>query len=130
MRYRGPCFRKTRRLEVLSRLTCKRPKIGNHLKNQSCSSKKISISYSSRRKTKIVFSLYGLKNNNYLYTFVSSGKLKDQPGQVLLQLLGIHLDNIVFSYNYNITSPLKIHLNFFLEKTLKCMKREPYRFDP
>ena len=57
-RYRGPRFKKIRRLGALPGLTSKRPRAGSDLRNQSRSWKKILISHSFRRKTKIAFSLW------------------------------------------------------------------------
>lgn len=42
-RYRGPRFKKIRRLGALPGLTSKRPKTGNDLKNQSRSGKNLNI---------------------------------------------------------------------------------------
>ncbi|WOH00454.1 hypothetical protein DCAR_0519817 [Daucus carota subsp. sativus] len=80
-RYRGPRFKKIHRLGALPGLTNKRPRAGNDLRNQSRSGKKISISYSSRRKT------------------------KGSTGQVLLQLLEMRLDNILFRLGMATTIP-------------------------
>lgn len=61
-RYRGPRFKKIRRLGALPGLTNKKPKTRNSRRTQSrFVKKKISISYSSTRKTKIAVSLWSYR---------------------------------------------------------------------
>ncbi|KAL0532150.1 hypothetical protein IC582_031781 [Cucumis melo] len=80
-RYRGPRFKKIRRLGALPGLTSKRPKTGNDLKNQS-------------------------RSERQLLKYVRiAGKAKGSTGQVLLQLLEMRLDNILFRLGMASTIP-------------------------
>jgi len=54
-RYRGPRFKKIRRLGALPGLTSKRPKTGNDLKNQSRSGKKLKTNRVPVKNLNIVF---------------------------------------------------------------------------
>ncbi|KAI3962992.1 hypothetical protein MKW92_015406 [Papaver armeniacum] len=88
-RYRGPRFKKIRRLGALPGLTSKRPKAGNDLRNQSRSGKK---------------SQYRIQRQLLKYVRIA-GKAKGSTGQVLLQLLEMRLDNILFRLGMASTIP-------------------------
>ncbi|KAL4009812.1 hypothetical protein IC575_031075 [Cucumis melo] len=85
-RYRGPRFKKIRRLGALPGLTSKRPKTGNDLKNQSRSGKKSQYRIRLEEKQKLRFH-YGLTERQLLKYVRIAGKAKGSTGQVLLQLL-------------------------------------------
>ncbi|KAL4619817.1 hypothetical protein ACB092_06G108000 [Castanea dentata] len=86
-RYRGPRFKKIRRLGALSRLTSKRPKAGSDLRNQSRSSKKSQYERQLLKYVRI------------------AEKAKGSTGRVLLQLLEMRLDNILFRLGMASTIP-------------------------
>ncbi|KAL4009957.1 hypothetical protein IC575_030789 [Cucumis melo] len=98
-RYRGPRFKKIRRLGALPGLTSKRPKTGNDLKNQSRSGKKSQYRIRLEEKQKLRFH-YGLTERQLLKYVRIAGKAKGSTGQVLLQLLEMRLDNILFSIGH------------------------------
>ncbi|XP_042753613.2 30S ribosomal protein S4, chloroplastic-like [Lactuca sativa] len=103
--YRGPRFKKIRRLGALPGLTNKRPKVGSDLRNQSRSRKKNS-QYRIRleEKQKLRFH-YGLTERQLLKYVRIAGKAKGSTGQVLLQLLEMRLDNILFRLGMALTIP-------------------------
>nr|QJR52958.1 ribosomal protein S4 [Herpetospermum pedunculosum]WOC30531.1 ribosomal protein S4 [Herpetospermum pedunculosum] len=103
-RYRGPRFKKIRRLGALPGLTSKRPKTGNDLKNQSRSGKKSQYRIRLEEKQKLRFH-YGLTERQLLKYVRIAGKAKGSTGQVLLQLLEMRLDNILFRLGMASTIP-------------------------
>jgi len=94
-RYRGPRFKKIRRLGALPGLTNKKPRTGNDLRNQSRSGKKSQYRIRLEEKQKLRFH-YGLTERQLLKYVRIAGKAKGSTGQVLLQLLEMRLDNILF----------------------------------
>ncbi|KAF8735570.1 hypothetical protein HU200_014475 [Digitaria exilis] len=82
-RYRGPRFKKIRRLGALPGLTSKRPIVGSELRNQARLGKKSQYRIRLEEKQKLRFH-YGLTERQLLNTLV------------LLQLLEMRLDNILF----------------------------------
>ncbi|KAJ0443090.1 putative ribosomal protein S4/S9 [Helianthus annuus] len=94
-RYRGPRFKKIRRLGALPGLTNKRPRAGSDLRNQSRSGKKSQYRIRLEEKQKLRFH-YGLTERQLLKYVRIAGKAKGSTGQVLLQLLEMRLDNILF----------------------------------
>ena len=103
-RYRGPRFKKIRRLGALPGLTSKRPKTGNDLKNQSRSGKKSQYRIRLEEKQKLRFH-YGLTERQLLKYVRIARKAKGSTGQVLLQLLEMRLDNILFRLGMASTIP-------------------------
>nr|UEN67058.1 ribosomal protein S4 [Sophora franchetiana] len=105
-RYRGPRFKKIRRLGVLPGLTSKRPTapVGSELRNQSRSSKKSQYRIRLEEKQKLRFH-YGLTEQQLLKYVRIAGKAKGSTGQVLLQLLEMRLDNILFRLGMASTIP-------------------------
>nr|YP_009351973.1 ribosomal protein S4 [Schoepfia jasminodora]AQW41690.1 ribosomal protein S4 [Schoepfia jasminodora] len=94
-RYRGPRFKKIRRLGALPGLTNKRPRAGSSLRNQSRFGKKSQYRIRLEEKQKLRFH-YGLTERQLLKYVRIAGKTKGSTGQVLLQLLEMRLDNILF----------------------------------
>ena len=92
-RYRGPRFKKIRRLGALPGLTSKRPRAGSYLRNQSRPGKKSQYRIRLEEKQKLRFH-YGLTEQNELNTFVSPEKPKGQ--QVRFYYNYLNLDNILF----------------------------------
>lgn len=105
-RYRGPRFKKIRRLGVLPGLTSKRPAatVASELRNQSRSSKKSQYRIRLEEKQKLRFH-YGLTEQQLLKYVRSAGKAKGSTGEVLLQLLEMRLDNILFRLGMASTIP-------------------------
>nr|YP_010145018.1 ribosomal protein S4 [Elsholtzia densa]QQL92422.1 ribosomal protein S4 [Elsholtzia densa]QVL24908.1 ribosomal protein S4 [Elsholtzia densa]QWV61547.1 ribosomal protein S4 [Elsholtzia densa var. ianthina]WCH61674.1 ribosomal protein S4 [Elsholtzia densa] len=103
-RYRGPRFKKIRRLGALPGLTNKRPKVGSDLRNQSHSGKKSQYRIRLEEKQKLRFH-YGLTERQLLKYVYIAGKAKGSTGQVLLQLLEMRLDNILFRLGMASTIP-------------------------
>nr|YP_010379508.1 ribosomal protein S4 [Astragalus gypsodes]AJE72758.1 ribosomal protein S4 [Astragalus crassicarpus]UCS40572.1 ribosomal protein S4 [Astragalus gypsodes] len=106
-RYRGPRFKKIRRLGALPGLTSKRPideESGSELRNQSRSSKKSQYCIRLEEKQKLRFH-YGLTERQLLKYVRIAGKAKGSTGQVLLQLLEMRLDNILFRLGMASTIP-------------------------
>ncbi|KAL3648525.1 40S ribosomal protein S4 [Castilleja foliolosa] len=103
-RYRGPRFKKIRRLGALPGLTNKRPKVGTDLRNQSRSGKKSQYRIRLEEKQKLRFH-YGLTERQLLKYVRIAGKAKGSTGQVLLQLLEMRLDNILFRLGMASTIP-------------------------
>nr|CUR08515.1 rps4 [Paraserianthes lophantha subsp. lophantha] len=106
-RYRGPRFKKIRRLGALPGLTSKkpRPRVGSELRNQARLDKKKS-QYCIRleEKQKLRFH-YGLTERQLLKYVGIARKAKGSTGQVLLQLLEMRLDNILFRLGMASTIP-------------------------
>nr|YP_010428384.1 ribosomal protein S4 [Dicranostigma leptopodum]USN94349.1 ribosomal protein S4 [Dicranostigma leptopodum] len=105
-RYRGPRFKKIRRLGALPGLTSKRPKPGNDHdpRNQSRSGKRSQYRIRLEEKQKLRFH-YGLTERQLLKYVRIAGKAKGSTGQVLLQLLEMRLDNILFRLGMASTIP-------------------------
>nr|QRR29685.1 ribosomal protein S4 [Tabebuia nodosa] len=103
-RYRGPRFKKIRRLGALPGLTKKRPKAGSDLRNQSRSGKKSQYRLRLKEKQKLRFH-YGLTERQLIKYVRIAVKAKGSTGQVLLQLLEMRLDNILFRLGMASTIP-------------------------
>nr|YP_001542449.1 ribosomal protein S4 [Ceratophyllum demersum]A8SEA5.1 RecName: Full=Small ribosomal subunit protein uS4c; AltName: Full=30S ribosomal protein S4, chloroplastic [Ceratophyllum demersum]ABQ81452.1 ribosomal protein S4 [Ceratophyllum demersum]CAP62500.1 ribosomal protein S4 [Ceratophyllum demersum] len=103
-RYRGPRFKKIRRLGALPGLTSKRPSPGSDLRNQSRSGKRSQYRIRLEEKQKLRFH-YGLTERQLLRYVRIAGKAKGSTGQVLLQLLEMRLDNILFRLGMASTIP-------------------------
>nr|YP_010216837.1 ribosomal protein S4 [Polygonum aviculare]YP_010388828.1 ribosomal protein S4 [Polygonum plebeium]YP_010942686.1 ribosomal protein S4 [Polygonum argyrocoleon]YP_010943026.1 ribosomal protein S4 [Polygonum patulum]YP_010943111.1 ribosomal protein S4 [Polygonum rigidum]YP_010943196.1 ribosomal protein S4 [Polygonum tachengense]YP_010943281.1 ribosomal protein S4 [Polygonum urumqiense]UBT67402.1 ribosomal protein S4 [Polygonum aviculare]UPQ43995.1 ribosomal protein S4 [Polygonum plebeium]U len=100
-RYRGPRFKKIRRLGVLPGLTNKKPR---DLKNTSRSVKRSQYRIRLEEKQKLRFH-YGITERQLLKYFRIARKAKGSTGQVLLQLLEMRLDNILFRLGMAPTIP-------------------------
>lgn len=96
-RYRGPRFKKIRRLRALPGLIQKRSKKENDPKKKKIRFRKKSQQYRIRleEKQKLRFH-YGLTERQLVRYMAIAGKGKGSTGQVLLQLLEMRLDNILF----------------------------------
>nr|YP_009746645.1 ribosomal protein S4 [Anisomeles indica]QII42166.1 ribosomal protein S4 [Anisomeles indica] len=103
-RYRGPRFKKIRRLGALPGLTNKRPKAGSDLRNQLRSGKKSQYRIRLEEKQKLRFH-YGLTERQLLKYVRIAGKARGSTGRVLLQLLEMRLDNILFRLGMASTIP-------------------------
>nr|YP_008082583.1 ribosomal protein S4 [Utricularia gibba]AGL61077.1 ribosomal protein S4 [Utricularia gibba] len=103
-RYRGPRFKKIRRLGALPGLTKKRPKAVSDLKNQSRSGKKSQYRIRLEEKQKLRFH-YGVTERQLIKYVRIARKAKGSTGQVLLQLLEMRLDNILFRLGMASTIP-------------------------
>nr|CUR00532.1 rps4 [Acacia anthochaera]CUR00621.1 rps4 [Acacia anthochaera]CUR02986.1 rps4 [Acacia hemiteles]CUR05348.1 rps4 [Acacia prainii] len=106
-RYRGPRFKKIRRLGALPGLTSKKPRVGSELRNQARLDKKDKRSQYCIRleeKQKLRFH-YGLTERQLLKYVGIARKAKGSTGQVLLQLLEMRLDNILFRLGMASTIP-------------------------
>nr|AFN68060.1 ribosomal protein S4 [Cypella aquatilis] len=100
-RYRGPRFKKIRRLGALPGLTSKRPR---DLKNQLRSGKRSQYRIRLEEKQKLRFH-YGLTERQLLKYVHIAVKAKGATGRVLLQLLEMRLDNILFRLGMASTIP-------------------------
>nr|YP_010736747.1 ribosomal protein S4 [Fordiophyton tereticaule]WEP24443.1 ribosomal protein S4 [Fordiophyton tereticaule] len=103
-RYRGPRFKKIRRLGALPGLTSKGPRAGSDFRNQSRSGKKSQYRIRLEEKQKLRFH-YGLTERQLLKYVCIAGKAKGSTGRVLLQLLEMRLDNILFRLGMASTIP-------------------------
>nr|YP_010419546.1 ribosomal protein S4 [Laportea cuspidata]USG53162.1 ribosomal protein S4 [Laportea cuspidata]USG53245.1 ribosomal protein S4 [Laportea cuspidata] len=103
-RYRGPRFKKIRRLGALPGLTTKKPRAGNAFRNQLRPGKKSQYRIRLEEKQKLRFH-YGLTEQQLLKYVHIAGKAKGSTGQVLLQLLEMRLDNILFRLGLTSTIP-------------------------
>nr|YP_010621271.1 ribosomal protein S4 [Cuscuta europaea]WBF90816.1 ribosomal protein S4 [Cuscuta europaea] len=103
-RYRGPRFKKIRRLGALPGLTNKKPSDIRDLKNQSRSVKKSQYRIRLEEKQKLRFH-YGLTERQLINYIRIAGKAKGSTGEVLLQLLEMRLDNIIFRLGMASTIP-------------------------
>nr|YP_009407262.1 ribosomal protein S4 [Drosera regia]ASA46213.1 ribosomal protein S4 [Drosera regia] len=103
-RYRGPRFKKIRRLGALPGLTNKRPKIGSDRRKQSRSGKRSQYRIRLEEKQKLRFH-YGITERQLLKYVRIARKAKGSTGQVLLQLLEMRLDNILFRLGMAPTIP-------------------------
>nr|YP_009115417.2 ribosomal protein S4 [Acacia ligulata]CUR00710.1 rps4 [Acacia ashbyae]CUR06256.1 rps4 [Acacia rostellifera]CUR06710.1 rps4 [Acacia sclerosperma subsp. sclerosperma]CUR07620.1 rps4 [Acacia tysonii]CUR08073.1 rps4 [Acacia xanthina] len=106
-RYRGPRFKKIRRLGALPGLTSKKPIVRSELRNQARldkEKKKSQYCIRLEEKQKLRFH-YGLTERQ-LFKYVGiARKAKGSTGQVLLQLLEMRLDNILFRLGMASTIP-------------------------
>nr|CUR03166.1 rps4 [Acacia inceana subsp. conformis]CUR03256.1 rps4 [Acacia inceana subsp. conformis] len=100
-RYRGPRFKKIRRLGALPGLTSKKP---IELRNQARLDKKSQYRIRLEEKQKLRFH-YGLTERQLLKYVGIARKAKGSTGQVLLQLLEMRLDNILFRLGMASTIP-------------------------
>uniref|UniRef100_UPI0030FE4DE6 ribosomal protein S4 n=1 Tax=Manekia incurva TaxID=1072615 RepID=UPI0030FE4DE6 len=103
-RYRGPRFKKIRRLGALPGLTSKRPGSGSGPRSQPRSGKRSQYRIRLEEKQKLRFH-YGLTERQLLRYVRIAGKAKGSTGQVLLQLLEMRLDNILFRLGMASTIP-------------------------
>nr|YP_009138549.1 ribosomal protein S4 [Lathyrus japonicus]AIK20769.1 ribosomal protein S4 [Lathyrus japonicus]AIK20843.1 ribosomal protein S4 [Lathyrus japonicus] len=103
-RYRGPRFKKIRRLGALPGLTRKELPVRRVRRKQSLSSKKSQYRIRLEEKQKLRFH-YGLTERQLLKYVRIAGKAKGSTGQVLLQLLEMRLDNILFRLGMAATIP-------------------------
>lgn len=103
-RYRGPRFKKIRRLGALPGLTNKRPIARTHLRNQSRYRKRSQYRTRLEEKQKLRFH-YGITERQLLKYVRIARKAKGSTGQVLLQLLEMRLDNILFRLGMAPTIP-------------------------
>nr|YP_010273686.1 ribosomal protein S4 [Dinetus racemosus]UKO32094.1 ribosomal protein S4 [Dinetus racemosus] len=103
-RYRGPRFKKIRRLGALPGLTKKSPRAVSDLRNQSRSGKKSQYRIRLEEKQKLRFH-YGLTERQLIQYVRIARKAKGPTGQVLLQLLEMRLDNILFRLGMAPTIP-------------------------
>nr|YP_009695906.1 ribosomal protein S4 [Hydrostachys goudotiana]QEJ82667.1 ribosomal protein S4 [Hydrostachys goudotiana] len=103
-RYRGPRFKKIRRLGALPGLTNKKPKVGTDLRNQSRSGKRSQYRIRLEEKQKLRFH-YGLTERQLIKYVRIARQAKGSTGQVLLQLLEMRLDNIIFRLGMASTIP-------------------------
>nr|AIJ28312.1 ribosomal protein S4 [Trifolium semipilosum] len=103
-RYRGPRFKKIRRLGALPGLTSKWPTVESQLINQSPPTQKSQYRIRLEEKQKLRFH-YGLTERQLLKYVRIAGKAKGSTGQVLLQLLEMRLDNILFRLGMASTIP-------------------------
>jgi len=103
-RYRGPRFKKIRRLGDLPGLTNKRPIARTHLRNQSRYRKRSQYRTRLEEKQKLRFH-YGITERQLLKYVRIARKAKGSTGQVLLQLLEMRLDNILFRLGMAPTIP-------------------------
>nr|YP_009529156.1 ribosomal protein S4 [Pholisma arenarium]AXX75957.1 ribosomal protein S4 [Pholisma arenarium] len=103
-RYRGPRFKKIRRLGTLPGLTNKRPRSRSDLRNQLRWGKKSQYCIRLEEKQKLRFH-YGLTEQQLLKYVRIARKAKGSTGKVLLQLLEMRLDNILFRLGMALTIP-------------------------
>nr|YP_009402440.1 ribosomal protein S4 [Faidherbia albida]APA33081.1 ribosomal protein S4 [Faidherbia albida]ATO89155.1 ribosomal protein S4 [Faidherbia albida]QGA86526.1 ribosomal protein S4 [Faidherbia albida] len=109
-RYRGPRFKKIRRLGALPGLTSKtpRPKVVRELRKETRSKKSRTrldqYRIRLKEKQKLRFH-YGLTERQLLKYVGIARKAKGSTGQVLLQLLEMRLDNILFRLGMASTIP-------------------------
>nr|QIM59195.1 30S ribosomal protein S4 [Exacum paucisquamum]QIM59217.1 30S ribosomal protein S4 [Exacum paucisquamum] len=103
-RYRGPRFKKIRRLGALPGLTNKGPRTKNDPRKQLRSEKKSQYCIRLEEKQKLRFN-YGLTEQQLLKYVHIAGKAKRSTGRVLLQLLEMRLDNILFRLGMASTIP-------------------------
>nr|YP_009413642.1 ribosomal protein S4 [Monotropsis odorata]ASN79007.1 ribosomal protein S4 [Monotropsis odorata] len=103
-RYRGPRFKKIRRLGALPGLTNKKLIMENALKNKLSFKKKSKYHIRLEEKQKLRFH-YGVTERQLIKYFLLARKSKGSTGQVLLQLLEMRLDNIIFRLGMTSTIP-------------------------
>ncbi|XP_048321495.2 small ribosomal subunit protein uS4c [Ziziphus jujuba] len=85
-------------------LTSQKPRAESDLRNQSRTGKKSQYRIRLEEKQKLRFH-YGLTEQQLLKYVRINGKAKGSTGQVLLQLLQMHLDNILFRLGMASTIP-------------------------
>nr|YP_009050125.1 ribosomal protein S4 [Erodium trifolium]AGY60947.1 ribosomal protein S4 [Erodium trifolium] len=100
-RYRGPRFKKIRRLGALPGLTSKEPRDRTRAPRFK---KKSQYHTRLEEKQKLRFH-YGLTERQLLKYVRIAGKAKGPTGEVLLQLLEMRLDNILFRLGMASTIP-------------------------
>nr|QBW99494.1 ribosomal protein S4 [Pelargonium antidysentericum] len=103
-RYRGPRFKKIKRLGSLPGLTSKQPRVVRDPRNPSRPKKKSQYRIRLEEKQKLRFH-YGLTERQLLKYVRIAGKAKGPTGQVLLQLLEMRLDNTLFRLGMASTIP-------------------------
>jgi len=105
-RYRGPRFKKIRRLRALPGLITRfqYSKIKKENKHIPFRKKKKEYRIRLEEKQRLRFH-YGLTERQLVRYMHIAGKRKGSTGQVLLQLLEMRLDNIVFRLNMASTIP-------------------------
>nr|QWZ47371.1 ribosomal protein S4 [Drosera peltata] len=103
-RYRGPRFKKIRRLGALPGLTQKRPRLGSDRRKKFRSTKRSQYRRRLQQKQKLRFH-YGITERQLLKYVRIARKAKGSTGQVLLQLLEMRLDNILFRLGMAPTIP-------------------------
>nr|YP_010127628.1 ribosomal protein S4 [Codonopsis tsinlingensis]QPP20021.1 ribosomal protein S4 [Codonopsis tsinlingensis] len=101
-RYRGPYFKKIRRLGALPGLTKKSLIDESDLRKQSVKKSQYRIRLEEKQKLRFY---YGLTERQLLKYVRIAGKAKGPTGQVLLQLLEMRLDNILFRLGMAPTIP-------------------------
>nr|YP_010760084.1 ribosomal protein S4 [Cuscuta indecora]WEY30015.1 ribosomal protein S4 [Cuscuta indecora] len=99
-RYRGPRFKKIRRLGTLPGFTKKSPRAIRDLRNQPRSEYRIRL----EEKQKLRFH-YGITEQQLINYIRIARKTKGSTGKVLLQLLEMRLDNILFRLGMASTIP-------------------------
>lgn len=102
--YRGPRFKKIRRLGALPGLTKKRPRDRTHPRKQSPYGRRSQYRTRLEEKQKLRFH-YGITERQLLNYVRIARKAKGPTGQVLLQLLEMRLDNILFRLGMAPTIP-------------------------
>nr|YP_009299881.1 ribosomal protein S4 [Pelargonium trifidum]AJB99795.1 ribosomal protein S4 [Pelargonium trifidum] len=103
-RYRGPRFKKIKRLGSLPGLTSKQPRVVRDPLKPSRPKKKSQYRIRLEEKQKLRFH-YGLTERQLLKYVRIAGKAKGPTGQVLLQLLEMRLDNTLFRLGMASTIP-------------------------
>nr|YP_009298985.1 ribosomal protein S4 [Pelargonium dolomiticum]AJB98899.1 ribosomal protein S4 [Pelargonium dolomiticum] len=103
-RYRGPRFKKIKRLGSLPGLTSKQPRVVRDPRKPSRPKKKSQYRIRLEEKQKLRFH-YGLTERQLLKYVRIAGKAKGPTGQVLLQLLEMRLDNTLFRLGMASTIP-------------------------
>nr|YP_005089417.1 ribosomal protein S4 [Silene noctiflora]AEC04167.1 ribosomal protein S4 [Silene noctiflora]WFF47164.1 ribosomal protein S4 [Silene noctiflora] len=103
-RYRGPRFKKIRRLGALPGLTKKKPRPQSDPQAQPRFTKKSQYRIRLEEKQKLRFH-YGITERQLLKYVRIARKAKGSTGQVLLQLLEMRLDNILFRLGMAPTIP-------------------------
>ncbi|KAG4151871.1 hypothetical protein ERO13_D04G083800v2 [Gossypium hirsutum] len=122
-RYRGPRFKKIRRLGALPGLTSKRPRAGSNLRNQSRPGKKSQYRIRLEEKQKLRLH-YGLTERQLLKYVRIARKAKGSTGQVLLQLLEMRLDNILFRLGMASTIPQALNWRIVDITSYHCKPRD------
>nr|YP_009975486.1 ribosomal protein S4 [Drypetes longifolia]QNK04827.1 ribosomal protein S4 [Drypetes longifolia] len=102
-RYRGPRFKKIRRLGALPGLTSKKPR-KLRIKKKPHFSRTSEYSIRLKEKQRLRFH-YGLTERQLLTYVRIAAKAKGEKGPVLLQLLEMRLDNILFRLGMASTIP-------------------------
>nr|YP_009407332.1 ribosomal protein S4 [Aldrovanda vesiculosa]ASA46290.1 ribosomal protein S4 [Aldrovanda vesiculosa]QBC71205.1 ribosomal protein S4 [Aldrovanda vesiculosa] len=103
-RYRGPRFKKIRRLGALPGLTNRSPRVGSDHRKKPRFRNEIQYRIRLEEKQKLRFH-YGITERQLLKYVRIARKAKGSTGQVLLQLLEMRLDNILFRLGMAPTIP-------------------------